>query len=168
MSEFEQETRTEEIARIKNDEIDRIRGVIWLGPDPSLCPARVQSSLEAYVRGLPPGDFVRAVLSNDLNEAIARADDVNIHALPHIVAYCRERLPAVAWGSSERVNRWLSKGRDSTRTELPPVPAHDPLACDCFKCQNGTPRHRTNWREDVVDEDPDSDRAIMDRTESGE
>ena len=89
-------------------------------PDPKLCPARVQSSLEGYVRGLPPGDFVRAVLSNDLNEAIARADDVNIHALLHIVAYVREHLPAVAWGSSEKVNRWLSKGRDATgplRTE---------------------------------------------------
>jgi hypothetical protein len=89
-------------------------------PNPTLCPRRVQSSLEAYVRGLPPGSFVRAVLSNDLNEAIARADDVNIHALPHIVAYVREHLPAVAWGSSEKVNRWLSKAGDSTRPKSTP------------------------------------------------
>ena len=130
MSEYETESRVEEVRADllrANAEVDRLRELLeseavrtqWLGPDPNLCPLRVQSSLEAYVRGLPPGDFIRAVLSNDLNEAIARADDVNIHALPHIVAYVRERLPAVAWGSSEKVNRWLSKGADSTRRKSP-------------------------------------------------
>lgn len=88
------------------------------GPNPSLCPLRVQSSLEAYVRGLPPSGFLRAVLSNDLNEAITRADDVNIHALPHIVAYCREHLPALSWGSESHVNRWLENKRKE-RDERP-------------------------------------------------
>lgn len=86
-------------------------------PDPKLCPTRVQSSLEAYVRGLPPGDFVRAVLSSDLNDAIARADDVNIHALPHVVAYVREHLPAVAWGSPAAVNRWLASNNYEQRAK---------------------------------------------------
>lgn len=86
-------------------------------PNPNFCPLRVQSSLEAYVRGLPPGDFIRAVLSNDLNEAIARADDVNIHALPHIVAYVREHLPALSWGSKANVDRWLKRTRSGVNTD---------------------------------------------------
>lgn len=80
----------------------------WRGPDWKLCPLRMQSSIEAYKRGQPVGDFLRAVLSNDLSDAIARADDVNIHALPHIVAYVREHLPASAWGSAKDVSAWLN------------------------------------------------------------
>lgn len=83
------------------------------------CPLRVQSSLEAYVRGLPPGDFLRAVLSNDMNEAIARADYENIHALPHIVAYVREHLPVIAWGSAAHVNRWLETKRKERMAAMP-------------------------------------------------
>lgn len=60
------------------------------------------------MRGLPTGDFLRAVLENNLSEAILRADDVNLRALPHIVAYVHEHLPAVAWGSKAAVDRWLS------------------------------------------------------------
>lgn len=86
-------------------------------PDHTLCPLRVQSSLQGYVRGLPTGDFLRAVLSNDLAEAIARADDVNLPALPHIVAYVREHLPAISWGSPAAVNRWLHKDNYEMRAK---------------------------------------------------
>jgi hypothetical protein len=87
----------------------------WGGPNPALCTLRCVASIHAYLRGLPTGDFLRAVLENNLEQAISRADDINIHALPHIVAYVRECVPSIAWGSSEKVNRWLSKDRDSTR-----------------------------------------------------
>lgn len=81
-------------------------------PDEELCPRVIQQSLDRYAReGVPTGDFLRAVLENDLREAIGRADYINMQALPHIVAYCWNRLPSGCWGSPEAVKRWLSKTR---------------------------------------------------------
>jgi hypothetical protein len=91
--------------------------------DHTLCPIRVQSSLQGYVRGLPTGDFLRAVLSNDLAEAIARADDVNLPALPHIVAYVQEQLPAISHGSKDAVDRWLRTKRDERMKSEPYGPS---------------------------------------------
>ncbi len=56
---------------------------------------------------VPTGDFLRAVLSNDLREAIGRADDGNLDALIHIVAYCYNDIPGHCWGTPEAVEGWL-------------------------------------------------------------
>ena len=55
----------------------------------------------------PTGDFLRAVLSNDLKQAVMRADDENIRVLPEIVCYCYWEIPHSCWGSPERVKAWL-------------------------------------------------------------
>lgn len=55
------------------------------------------------------GGFLRAVLSNDLREAIWRADDENKAALPEIVWYCFWQIPGNCWGSPEAVKAWLEK-----------------------------------------------------------
>jgi hypothetical protein len=57
----------------------------------------------------PTGDFLRAVLCNDLKEAVARADDENIKVLPEIVCYCYNEIPHNCWGSPEKVNAWLAE-----------------------------------------------------------
>lgn len=77
-------------------------------PDHTLCPARAKSSIDAYCElGLPPGDFVRSVLANDLYGAVTRADDVNLPALQHVVAYVVKRVPASLCGSMAAVNKHL-------------------------------------------------------------
>lgn len=109
-------------AEVLRSEMQSRINALWSTPTPNLCPLRVQSSLEGYKRGLPTGDFLRAVLENDLNGAITRADDVNIHALPHIVAYVGEKLPAISWGSPDAVKRWLAlkpMGASARRTDTP-------------------------------------------------
>jgi len=55
----------------------------------------------------PTGDFLRAVLENDLKEAVGRADDYNIRVIPEIVRYCYNEIPCNCWGSPERVKTWL-------------------------------------------------------------
>lgn len=61
--------------------------------------------LEMHVK---PGDFLMAVLSNDLREACTRADHINIRLLHVYVAYLWNHASAYAWGNAERVEAWLA------------------------------------------------------------
>ena len=66
-------------------------------------------SIRDYLREkVLPGSFVEAVLSNDLKEAYARADNQNMFAIPAILYYLYNSAPMTAWGSPEKVERWLS------------------------------------------------------------
>lgn len=55
------------------------------------------------------GDFLRAVVSNDLTEAMGRADAYNRITLPAIVGLCYNELPSECWGSPDKVRRWAKK-----------------------------------------------------------
>lgn len=92
------------------------------GPDETLCPSHIAESIEAYVMdGREPGGFVRACLENNLENAVTRADEVNLWTIPHIVAYLRGRVPSIAWGSRQQVERWLErKARERKRQALIP------------------------------------------------
>lgn len=77
-------------------------------PDPTLIEPRFRESIDAYVAtGRPTGGFLEAVLTNDLKESIARADERAIDNLPHIVAYLYNETPSGCWGSRERVREWI-------------------------------------------------------------
>lgn len=77
-------------------------------PNPDLCPPVIKESLEKYAYdGVPPGSFLRAVLENDLKEAIGRADFINGPAIAHIVSYCYNELPSPCWGSPTNVDAWI-------------------------------------------------------------
>ncbi len=57
---------------------------------------------------VPTGGFVQAVLSNDLREAIGRADAENLEDLVEIVRFCYWEIPGPCWGSPEAVREWLA------------------------------------------------------------
>jgi len=76
--------------------------------DSSKCPKRIRESLERYVEHrIPTGDFLAAVLSNNLKMAIGTADAENLERLPDIVAYCYWEIPSNCWGSKNAVRNWL-------------------------------------------------------------
>jgi len=76
-------------------------------------PIDVIESLQRYVNNkIPTGGFLHALLANDLRETFARADGVNIAKIFQIVCYCWNEIPAVCWGSYEKVDEWL-KGDDN-------------------------------------------------------
>jgi len=76
-------------------------------------PIDVIESLQRYVNNkIPTGGFLHALLANDLRETFARADGVNITKIFQIVCYCWNEIPAVCWGSYEKVDEWL-KGDDN-------------------------------------------------------
>lgn len=77
--------------------------------DSRLVPNHLKEAIDRYVaKRQPVGDFLTAVLSNNLREAHILADEVSLAALPHIVAYCLWEIPANCWGSYQKVEKWLS------------------------------------------------------------
>ena len=54
-----------------------------------------------------PSGFVMVLLTNDLHGAVSRADGDNRADLADIVEFMRAHVPAEAWGSPEKVAKWL-------------------------------------------------------------
>ena len=52
---------------------------------------------------------MRAVLENNLTEALGRADDRNQRAIKEIVSFIYNCLPRNCWGSREKVEKWLAR-----------------------------------------------------------
>ena len=73
-------------------------------------PTNVKESLQRYAKQrIPTGDFLRAVLENDLMEAVGRADDFNRYRLFDICSYVYNEMPMSCHGSKEDVKNWLAE-----------------------------------------------------------
>jgi len=71
-------------------------------------PDYTLDALKAYVEhGIPPGDFVRAVLENRFVEVVCRADDNNTVALREIAWWVYNEAPTACWGNREKVDVWI-------------------------------------------------------------
>jgi hypothetical protein len=70
----------------------------------------LQSIQRYVVRGGHVGHFLMAVLTNDLREAVNRADGDNLRNLPAYVGYLFNRCPSGCWGSKEMVAAWIEVG----------------------------------------------------------
>lgn len=69
-----------------------------------MIPEHTMAALNRYVeQKILPGGFLIKVLSNDLFGAVALADRENCAALPAIVKYIYNDVPANAWGSQTAV-----------------------------------------------------------------
>jgi hypothetical protein len=72
-------------------------------------PPMLLAGLERYrSQRIPTGDFLRAVLENNLKEAVGRADIHSQAALCAITSWCYNNLPSEAWGSPKKVDAWLA------------------------------------------------------------
>lgn len=60
--------------------------------------------------GILPGDFLTAIISNDLKESYARADDVNVHYIRNYVMFFYQYAPTPCWGSRANVKAWVEMG----------------------------------------------------------
>ena len=76
-----------------------------------LIPQHMVDGMVRYlVKGVPPGSFLRALLSNDFMGAMSRADDINQQALPRYARFLMNGAPIGAFGSEENVSDWISSG----------------------------------------------------------
>jgi len=80
----------------------------------TMIPRDTKGGIDRYVdRGVPTGSFLRAVLSNDLFEAVAKADYHNKLALAAICEYIYNYTPDTCHGSPEVVAAWLKFHREN-------------------------------------------------------
>lgn len=71
-------------------------------------PAHLIPGLVRYiVYGIPTGDFLRAVLSDNLMDAMGRADEETAERMKQICSFLYHHSPAACRGSDEAVTQWI-------------------------------------------------------------
>lgn len=76
--------------------------------DYSGLPENLRGGVERYIEdGVATGDFLKAVISNDLINAVGRADFLNIDRLAGIVNWFYNNAPMSCWGSKEKYEDWV-------------------------------------------------------------
>lgn len=79
-----------------------------------MIPYNAKHGIDQYVNnGIPTGDFLYAVLTNNLFEAAGRADEGNRYNLAAICEYIYNYIPAPCWGTKEKVAEWLKLHREN-------------------------------------------------------
>ena len=69
----------------------------------------IKEAIDRYVAiGCPCGDFLTAVLSNDLMDAFGMADEDNRFALFDICSYVYNIIPSNCHGSRKAVKDWIA------------------------------------------------------------
>ena len=72
-------------------------------------PAHLLSGLIAWgKKHHTVGDFLTAVLTHDLWETVARADDESMNSLRHIVMFVHNELPGKCHGDKNTVAEWAN------------------------------------------------------------
>jgi hypothetical protein len=72
-------------------------------------PAHMQETIKRYViEKVRPGDFLSAIIKNDLRGAIGHADSENLPLIKLYVQWFYNRAPAVCAGSEAAMTNWLS------------------------------------------------------------
>ncbi len=70
-------------------------------------PATLQEGILRYLdKGIPPGHFLTAVITNNLFDAVSHADKNSLEALPDIVKFFYNHTPSSCWGSEEKMLKW--------------------------------------------------------------
>ena len=77
-------------------------------------PDHMMGGVERYIEnGISPGHFLTAIITNDLREAVGRADDENVKNIPAYVGYFYNEAPLACWGSPESMKAWSNRFTDS-------------------------------------------------------
>ena len=78
--------------------------------DYSGLPDGLRGGMQRYIEErIQPGDFLLAVLTNNLRTSLARADETNKPLLEGIVRWLYNNAPGDCWGSVANVHLWLEE-----------------------------------------------------------
>ena len=74
-------------------------------------PGHLQFGIINYIaNGQIPGDFLTAVICNDLGKALAHADKTSMEGLPAVYGFFYNRAPSVCFGSEKNMENWSKAG----------------------------------------------------------
>ena len=72
-------------------------------------PEYMQNAMKRYVLdGIQPGDFLTAVITNNLREAVNRADATNLPLLRTYVRWFYNVAPGNCHGSPQHMRDWIA------------------------------------------------------------
>lgn len=72
-------------------------------------PDYMMDGIRRYIdKHTMPGHFLCAVISNDLKEAVGRADEENVKILAAYVGYFYNEAPSACWGSAQALEYWVT------------------------------------------------------------
>ena len=75
-------------------------------------PEKFRHAFARYIEhGMPPGGFLIAVISNDLEGACGRGDDESRTMLFDLVSWLYNWAPSTCWGSEEKFQDWIEHHR---------------------------------------------------------
>ena len=91
---------------MNNQEI--VESQLRAGMDTYGVPTGLRDGIVRYaIHHVRPGDFLRAVLENDLFTACWRGDSISVGRLCAIVTCLHHHAPAACWRSPAAVEAWL-------------------------------------------------------------
>lgn len=83
----------------------------WQNAPLTSLPPHMREGVRRYVlQGVPPGEFLYAVLCNQLVEAYAKADYINEGAMRDWASFLYNHMPIGSWGSKKKVADWVNSG----------------------------------------------------------
>ena len=98
-------------ARTKMHEDDVMRELITFSHRGAGIPQRMWPGIVRWVvHGTRPGDFLWAVICNNLSRSCVYADDENLGLLQQYVSFFYNRAPGACWGSEQRAIDWEGLG----------------------------------------------------------
>lgn len=81
----------------------------WFKGEYECIPMYMREALERYlIDKKPPGDFLIAIITNDLRGAVNRADSTNAPLIPTYVRWLFNRAPGISHGSPQKMQDWLA------------------------------------------------------------
>ena len=73
----------------------------------SILPEHCRDGMKLYIEdGIFPGNFLQAVICNDLVRSFSTADHINTFRLKDYARFLYWEIPTEAWGSMEKMNNW--------------------------------------------------------------
>lgn len=77
----------------------------------SILPGHMRGGMQKYIEdGIRPGDFLLAVLRNDLVGAAKLADEINLRRLHDFAEFLYNEAPIACWGNKEAIDEWIEQG----------------------------------------------------------
>jgi hypothetical protein len=93
-----------------SDTLEELRNFTYQGKS---IPAYMYRGIVSYVDDhVIPGDFLQAIISDNLKAAIANADDTNMWLLPVYVMFFYNYTPAACQGSHKAMISWINNASD--------------------------------------------------------
>ena len=76
-----------------------------------ILPEHCRKGMQLYIeRGIVPGDFLQAVLKNDLVHSFSKADTINKNRLEDYARFLYSQAPFPCWGTNKKIIEWCAKG----------------------------------------------------------